>query len=55
MNILLNLELDDRQVQQIGSVSSDVELIRLQSEGEILEAMPDVQVVIGDLSEEMIA
>ena len=55
MNILLNLELDDRQVQQIGSVSSDVELIRLQSEGEILEAMPDVQVVFGDLSEEMFA
>ena len=55
MNVLLNLELNDRQVQQIRSVSSDVELMRLQSEGEILEAMPDVQIVFGDLSEEMFA
>ena len=55
MNVLLNLELDDRHVQQIRSVSPDVELMRLQSEGEILEAMPDVQVVFGELSEEMFA
>ena len=55
MNVLLNLELDDRQVQQIRSVSPEVELMRLQSEGEILEAMPDVQVVFGELSEEMFA
>ena len=53
MNVLLNLELDDRHVQQIRSVSSDVELMRLQSAGEVLEAMPDVQVVFGELSEEM--
>ena len=55
MNVLLNLELDDRLVQQIRSVSPEVELMRLQSEGEVLEAMPDVQVVFGEISEEMFA
>ena len=53
MNVLLNLDLDDRHVQQIRDVSQEVELVQLQSEGEILEAMPDVQVVFGALSEDM--
>ena len=53
MNVLLNLDLDDRHVQQIGTVSPEVELMRLHSEGEILEAMPDVHVVFGTLSRDM--
>ena len=53
MNILLNLGLEDRQVQQIRAVSRDFELIHLQSQGEILEAMPDVQVVFGEMSKDM--
>ena len=53
MNVLLKLDLDDRHVQQIKAVSQDVELVQLQSQGEILEAMPDVQVVFGELSEDM--
>ena len=56
-NVLLNIDLQlvDRHVQQITAVSSDVELLQLQSEGEILEAMPDVHVVFGELSEDMFA
>ena len=53
MNVLLNLDLDDRHVQQIRAVSEEVELLQLQSEGEVLEAMPDVHVVFGELSEDM--
>ena len=53
MNVLLNLELEDRHIRQIRAVSNDLELVQLQSEGEILEAMPDVHVVFGELSREM--
>ena len=51
MNVLLNLELEDRHIRQIRAVSKDVELVQLESGGEILEAMPDVHVVFGQLSE----
>lgn len=54
MNVLLNLQLDDSHVQQIRAVSPDVEVFQLQSAGEVLEAMPDVHVVFGELSEEML-
>ena len=57
MNVLLTLRPDDavedRHVEQIKAVSPEVEVLRLSSEGEILEAMPDVDVVFGGLSEEM--
>ena len=55
MNVLANLDLDDRHLQQIRSVSSEIELMQLHSEGEILEAMPDVHVVFGGLSRDMFA
>ena len=53
MNILLKLDLDDRHVQQIKAVSQEVKLVQLQSDGEILETMPDVEVVFGELTEDM--
>ena len=53
MNILLNLELDDRHVRQIGDVSPEVEIVRADSVGEVLEVMPDIDVVFGGLSPEM--
>ena len=53
MNVLLNLPLEDRHVEQIRAVSPDLELMQLGSEGEVLEAMPDVEVVFGELSDEM--
>ncbi len=55
MSVLLNLKLDGRQVHQISSVSKDVEILQLRSEGEILEAMPEVHVVFGGLNDEMFA
>ena len=56
MNILLNIELEDRHVEQIRAVAPEPhELMQLASEGEVLEAMPDVDVVFGEVSEEMFA
>lgn len=53
MNVLLNLDLEDRHVQQIKAVSAEVDLTQLDSEGEILEVMPEVHVVFGGLSRDM--
>ena len=58
MNVLLNLRTEDsgvepRHIEQIKAVSSDVELLDLPSEGEILEAMPDVDVVFGTFTPAM--
>ena len=53
MNVLLNLDLDDQHIQQIKEVSGQIELMWLDSEGEILEAMPDVHVVFGELTRDM--
>lgn len=55
MNVLLRIDLDDRHVERIRAVSPRLELIQLQSEGEVLEAMPDVHVVFGEVSREMFA
>ena len=55
MNVLLNLDLDGRHVEQIRAVSPEVEFLQLQSEGEVLEAMRDVHVVFGEVSKEMFA
>ena len=59
MNILINLRTEDsgveaRHLEQIKAVSSDVELLDLPSEGEILEAMPDVDVVFGTFTPAML-
>ena len=59
MNVLLNLRTEDsgveaRHVEQIRAVSSDVEVLDLTSEGEILEAMPDVDVVFGTFTPAML-
>ncbi len=59
MNVLLNLRTEDsgveaRHVEQIRAVSSDVEALDLASEGEILEAMPDVDVVFGTFTPAML-
>ena len=58
MNILLNLRPDDgvepRHVEQIQAVSPDVEVLDLPSEGEMLEAMPDVDALFGVLTPAML-
>ena len=59
MNVLLNLRTEDsgveaRHVEQIKAVSSEVEVLDLPSEGEILEAMPDVDVVFGTFTPAML-
>ena len=54
MNVLLNLELEDRHIRQIGAASRDVAVVQLKSEDEILEAMPEIDVLFGELSEEML-
>ncbi len=54
MNVLLNIELDDRHARQIRRVSNDVEILQLPSEGEVLEAMPEVHAVLGGLNREML-
>lgn len=54
MNVLLNLPLEDRHIRQIEAVSKDVRLVQLQSDGEIIEAMPEIHVLFGEVSEEML-
>ena len=58
MNILLNLRSEDgveaRHIEQIKAVSSEIDLLDLPSEGEVLEAMPDVDVVFGTLTPAML-
>ena len=55
MNVLLNLDLElvDRHVAQIKAVSPEVEVMWLESAGEILEAMPDVHVFFGEISRDL--
>lgn len=53
MKVLLNLELNDRQVGQIRAVSDKVEVIQPGSAKEALAAMPGVEAVFGDFSREM--
>ena len=54
MKVLLNLELTEASVDRIRAVSDDVELLHVESEGEALEVMPEVDVVFGELSHEML-
>ena len=59
MNILVNLRSEDsgveaRHLEQIKAVSSEVEVLDLPSEGEILESMPDVEVVFGTFTPAML-
>ena len=53
MHILLNLDLEERQIEQIRTVTDKVELIRTRSQEETLEAMPEVEVVFGGFSRDM--
>lgn len=55
MNILLNIDIEDRHIRQIRSVAPapDHEIMKLCSDGEMLEVMPDVDIVFGEISEEM--
>ena len=53
MKILANLQLDSSQVRQIGAVSENIEVLTADSEGEILELMPEIDVVFGNFSHEM--
>ena len=54
MNVLLTVAVEDRHVEQIRSVSDDVEVVRADSEGELLEVVPEVEAVFGELGPEML-
>ena len=54
MNILLNVELGDEERERIRAVSDDVRLLELDSAGEALEAMTEVDVVLGGVTLEML-
>ncbi len=45
--VLINTDLDDSLIQQIREVSEEVEVTTASSEGEALEIMPEVEVVLG--------
>ena len=53
MNILVTLQLGSAQIDRIRAVSDDLELMQFDSEGEVLEAMSDVDVIFGRLTPDM--
>ena len=53
MKVLLPANMRDQYVEQIRTVSDEVEVIQRKSEEEVLEVMPEVEVVLGSLSREM--
>ncbi len=53
--ILINTDLDDALIQRIQDVSEEVEIITASSEGEALEIMPEVEVVLGPVTPAMLA
>ena len=53
MKILLRVELSDRHREEIASAVKGVELVAPESEAEMLDVMPQVEVVFGSLSREM--
>ena len=55
MNILLNTELEDKHKERIRSAADGVSLLEYDSAGEVLEAMPEVDVVLGGVTPEMFA
>ena len=55
MNILLNIGLEEEHKQRIRSVAEDVSLLEFDSQGEALEAMPEVDVVLGGITPELLA
>ncbi len=54
MNVLLTTPLEERHLAQIQGVSNEVETIQPESEGELLEVIPDIDVVLGRPSREML-
>ncbi len=55
MNILLNTDLEDEHKERIRAVADDVSLLEFDSPGEALEAMPEVDVVLGGITPELLA
>ena len=53
--ILINTDLDDALIQRIQDISEEVEIITASSEGEALEIMPEVEVVLGPVTPAMLA
>ena len=53
MKILLNIDMEEQYVEQIRAVSEEVEVIQCRSGEEILEAMPEVEAVLGGFNREM--
>jgi phosphoglycerate dehydrogenase-like enzyme len=53
MNVLVDRSLEVHHLDKIRAVSDKVELLTFDSPGEILEAMPDVDVVFGSVTPEM--
>ena len=54
MKVLLNLALDDRHIEQVQEVSDEVEVLQARSTEEALAAMPEVEVVFGRISRDML-
>ncbi len=53
MKVLLNLELEEHQIAQIRAVSGDVEVVLPTTGAEVLAAMSEVDVVLGNFSPAM--
>ena len=53
MNILLNTDLEDEHKERIRAAADGVSLMEFDSEGEALEAMPEVDVVLGGVTPEL--
>ncbi len=49
LNVLVDRSLEQRHVEKIRAVSENVEVLRLDSIGEVLEVMPEIDIVFGDV------
>lgn len=50
MNVLLQMDLDESLIENIGSVDKKVCVVRPESETELLEIMPEIEVVCGEIN-----
>ncbi len=53
LNVLVRGLLEPHHLEKVRAVSEDVEILTLDSIGEVLEAMPDVDVVFGAFTRDM--
>ena len=55
MNVLLRMDLEESLVDYIRRVDEKVRVVRAESETEVLEVMPEIEVVCGEITREMFA